>query len=57
MNVNTDEMVEILKKDKPVTGWMAEENGKDKLFFLAVLPHLSDKVIDFANKLLKDEGY
>lgn len=57
MQINTDQLVEILKKDKPLSGWMAQEDGKDKIFFLAVLPHLADKVADFANKLLKDEGY
>lgn len=57
MNVNLSEMAEILKEDKPLSGWMAHENGEDKIFFLAVLPELSEKVIEFANQLLKDEGF
>ena len=57
MNVNLNEMTEILKKDKPLSGWMARDNGEDKIFFLAVLPSLTDKVVAFAEQLLKDEGF
>jgi len=55
MEVDLDKLVEILKKDKPLSGWMVEEHGKDKCFCLVVLPQLAPKVIEFANKLLLDE--
>jgi hypothetical protein len=57
MNVDLDKLVDILKSDKPLSGWMVEEHGKDKCFCLVVLPELAPKVIEFANQLLKDNEH
>nr|WP_199083393.1 hypothetical protein [Pedobacter sp. ASV19] len=52
MEINTDKMVAILKKDKPLSVIMVEDHGKEKLVCLFALPHLADKVEDFAKQLL-----
>ena len=54
MEVNTDKMVEILKKELPLNVTVVEEYGKDKLVVLFALPHLADKVIEFGNKLIEE---
>jgi hypothetical protein len=54
MNVNTDELVEILKNDKPLNVTMVEEFGKDKLIVLFALPHLSTRIIEFAESILAE---
>lgn len=56
MEVNTDEMVKILKADKPLTVFdiVDDNTGKVKMTAMFVLPELSDKVIEFANNLLKE---
>lgn len=54
MTVDTDKMVEILKKDQPLNVTVVEEYGKDKLVVLFALPHLADKIIEFANQLLEE---
>ena len=51
MDVNTDKMVNILKKDKPYSVIVVEEYGKDKLLVLFALPHLADKIEAFAKTL------
>lgn len=55
MTIDTDKMVEILQKDKPLNVTMVEEYGKDKLVCLFALPHLTDKITEFANKILEEE--
>lgn len=54
MEVNTDKMAEILKKDQPLNVTVVEEYGKDKLVCLFALPHLLDKINDFALGLLEE---
>lgn len=54
MEVNTDKMVEILKKDQPLNVTIVEEHGKDKLICLFALPHLLDKIQAFALGLLEE---
>lgn len=53
MEIDTNKMVEILKKDIPYSGIMVEENNKDKLFCLFCLPELSEKLVEFAKTLNK----
>lgn len=53
MEINTDKMVEILKKDKPLTVFNIEEYGRVKMTAMFVLPELSERVQKFAEELLK----
>lgn len=54
MNIDTDKLVEILKKDKPLS--LVEVNddriGKPKLYVLFCLPEIVDEVTDFSKNLL-----
>jgi len=52
MNVNTDELVEILKNDQPLSVIMVEEYGKEKMIVLLALPHLAPQIEEFAKSLL-----
>lgn len=54
MEVNTDKMVEILKKDQPLNVTLVEEYGKPKLVVMFALPHLIEKIELFANQLLEE---
>lgn len=54
MTVDTDMMVDILKKNQPLNVTVVEEYGKDKLVVLFALPHLADKITEFANQLLEE---
>jgi len=54
MEINTDKLVEILKKDKPLNVTVVEEYGKDKFIVMFTLPHLLPKVQEFAEKLLEE---
>jgi len=52
MEIDTNKMVDILKKDKPISVIVVEEHGKDKLVCLFALPHLSDRITEFAHSIL-----
>jgi hypothetical protein len=54
MNVDTDELVEILKNDQPINVTLVEERGKPKLIVLFALPELSNEIEMFARGLLHD---
>lgn len=54
MEVNTDELVKILKNNQPLNVTVVEEYGKDKLVILFALPHLIDKIESFAKQLLEE---
>lgn len=53
MEINTDKLVDILKNDQPLSVMMVEDDGNDKLICLFALPHLADKITEFATQLLK----
>lgn len=54
MNIDTNKMVGILKSEKPLSVISVEEHDKTKLVCLFALPQLSDKIIEFANSILKE---
>lgn len=54
MTVDTDLMVEILKKDKPLNVTAVEGPEGDKLIVLFALPHLTNQIVEFAQKLLDE---
>lgn len=54
MTVDTNRMVEILKKDQPLNVTMVEEYDKPKLVVMFALPHLAEKVEAFAKGLLDE---
>ena len=56
MTIDTNHLVEILKNDQPLSVIMVEDNGKDKLICLFALPHLADKITEFATQLLETDA-
>lgn len=52
MNINTDQLVDILKNDQPLNVTAVEENGRTKLVCLFALPELEEEITKFAQSIL-----
>lgn len=52
MNIDTDKLVEILKKEEPLSVMVVEDSGIDKLVCMFTLPDLLNDVQSFAKSIL-----